>query len=1419
MTESPHDKPPSLGPMTEQNQKGKSVAKRLAKTAGKQLKSIAELSPEQRDLLLKRLKLAGQKVRNDSSKLVRRERNEGYQVPLSFAQERMWFLERRATSQRTRNNTGGLILEGSLSIDALSDALNEIVRRHETLRATFDSADGRPVQTIHPPSSLPIRIIDLSSFTPERREYECKEEYTKEISRGFRLNCDRLVRATLIKLEPRTHLLILAIHHIASDGWSIGIVLSEFAKFYAGFSCSTQTNLDDLHIRYGDFAAWQRERTEDGTFDQQLSYWRKQLNEPPPIAMLSIDMAVASTSAKSIEYEGSTCSVILSSEQRNALDAFSRGQETTPYVTLLSVFLVLLSRCTGREDLIVGTPVSGRSRIETESLVGLFLNTLALRVRLSSSISIREAVMLVRKTVLSGLENGEVPFARLVQELAPERNASSHPFFEIVFNYPPRQTRFLELPDLRLSFVEPPVHSAEFSLEMIVNEWDDSLELEILYPKHLYSRSLMACFLEKFLAVLEQAVKDPEITIDSLDLVTPSCRSLVPDPTLILAEPVQETVTHSISHWAARCPGQSALRQGDVNVSYGWLWLQIDLLAQNLRASGLKAGDVVAIHGSRSLGIVVAMAGTLEAKGVLLTLSQDLPEQRQRHMVEESSARFLLFVGRLKPKPDWITEFNHLSVIEVDMMGAPISKLVETTERTSPEANQSFPIGREPAYVFFTSGSTGKPKAITGTHAGLSHFLNWQRQTFDIGAGDRAAQLTGLSFDVVLRDIFLPLTSGATLVLPEDKDLTTGDQTLRWLEREAITVVHTVPTVVEMWLLKPPADLTLDGLRMFIAGEPLTSRLVGRWREAYPKCGPIVNLYGPTETTLAKCFYIVPQVPLEGIQPLGIPLPQTQALVLTSKRNLCGVGEPGEIAIRTPFRSLGYLNEPEEQTQKFIRNPFLDEPDEIIYLTGDRGLIAGDGGLCFLGRLDHQLKIRGVRVEPTEVSAMLSKCPDVAACAVVPRENETDELILVAYVVLVEGIKHDLGRLQEFLRQRLPAQMLPTAYVFMDRLPLTANQKLDRDRLPVPTSIRPTLSKKYLAPRDADELQIVQIWEELLDVRPIGINDNFFDLGGHSLLALHLLARIEQRLGLAIPVESLFERPTIQRLVLATRRKQMQPPSLMVKLWAAEHQSKLFLIHSGGGLLWNYIPLVRHLNSRLPVYGLQAQGLDGICPPHDDLKQMAIDYLQLVRQVQPEGPYLFIGHSFGGIIAYEMARQLHIAGQETRLLAMIDSSLISPSDQREPEQSEQLKDASMLFDMVRTLEKSMGKELEVTLQELTERATEDQIKRVFNVLSESNALPFISGEEAIRHLLTVSKRHTIARRKYQPQKSPVPITLFRARKDSSLPYTDDSLGWRLISSTTVNVTWVAGDHVTMMSEPFVKELASELRARINSMIA
>ncbi len=1384
----------------------KQQVKAKGKSEGKQLKQlIKDLSPEQRDALLKRLT-----SKDKSQQLAARA--EGAEVPLSFAQEREWF-RYRMFPDVAHNIAGALRLDGTLSVEALSATLDEIVRRHETLRASFREVEGTPAQTIRAASAVAIDVIETS-------EPEWQKLYVAEMARPFDLSNDLLLRATLLRLGAQSHILLLTLHHIAADGWSIGVVMRELAELYSAHVEGRSGAIAPLNIQYGDFAIWQRQRAYDG------SYWRTQLENLPPVLELTPDRVLHSaTETSERDHEAAMCMSRIEGALRRELEELSRTEDTTLFVTLLTAFLVLMMRATGREDLVVGSPVSGRSRVETEGLVGLFLNTLALRTKLSPQLTFREAMALVRKTVLDGLAHADVPVERIVQDLGIQRTNHVHPLYETIFNFTPAAPRHMNLPGLHVRLEDAPALIEEFSTQLFITELGGDLELDLRYRKQRYSDERMACFVEQYQSILQQVVADANQRIGTLDLATPRSRTHLADPTITLDKRAQPSVPESIATWIARTPDAPALSQGNVTLTYAELGACIDALTRELQAQGLQQGDVVAVRGKRGIDVIAAMCATLKSGGVLLTLSTDLPEQRHRVMLDEANARFLIE-----------RENGGLCVVTAALGRQHV---IERERETTAVESSSRPVGEDSlgdsatgrladpnaAYVFFTSGSTGKPKGVLGTHEGLSHWLAWQRETFNVGPGDRCGQLTGLSFDVVLRDVFLALTSGATLVLPTERDLESAEATLRWLDRERITLTHSVPAVAETWLLAHSAchperrardlgdgrhdarvdaphahpgpslgarddSITLAHLKhIFFAGEPLTASLVFRWREAFPHCGAIVNIYGPTETTLAKCFYRVPDTPRAGVQPLGNAIPQAQVLVLTPERALCGVGEPGEIAIRTPFRSLGYINAADENKKRFVRNPFRDDANDLLYLTGDRGVIGGDGVLEFRGRVDHQVKIRGVRVEPMEVTVTLQSAPGVASCAVIARDDGDDGPALVAYVVLQPGANESVGALQEFVAQRLPAAMVPSAFVFLGSLPLTANQKLDRDRLPAPEKARPNLESRYVAPRDAIELQLVEIWEELLDVRPIGIADRFFEVGGHSLLALRLLVEVEQRLGTKVPLPALFEEPTIAHLA-SVLRKNMDEWPLLVALRAGAHARKLFLVHPGGGILWNYVHLVRHLPAGVAVYGLQARGLDGKSAPQQDMERLAAEYVAEVRRVQPHGPYLLAGHSLGGTIAFEMARQLEASGDTVELLAMFDSAL--------PRERSATDDARSLADMARTIERFVGKDLGVTYETLSTLTSDEQVEYVANAIGQDFAMT--------RNLLHVSKAHIEASRAYRARTSPVPITLIRAQDTHRTD--DDTLGWGSLSP--VRLLWSPGDHVTMMSEPNVKSLANTL---------
>ncbi len=1092
---------------------------------------LASLSPAKRALLLELLRAGDEEEGKVGGRPEPQPRGAGLTYPLSFAQRRLWFLAQLEPGSPFYGVPTILRLGGRLDVTALQRGLQAIVERHEALRTTFRSTDDGPVQVIAPPPSLSLETIDLREFPPAEREKEALRLVAEVARRPFDLERGPMLRADLFKLDEEDYVLLLGLHHIVADGWSAGILSREILSLYDGFAHGRTTSLPPLPVQYVDFAVWQRRWLEGKVLEDQLAFWKEALGGELPVMRLPTDYPRPAAA----DYRGQAQTLFLPRPLAAELGSLARREGATLFMVLLAAFAILLGRLTGQEDMVIGSPIANRNQAEVEGVVGFFINTLALRVDLSGQPSYSELLRRVRDMALGAFAHQDLPFEKLVEVLQPERDLNRTPMFSVLFNVINTPPRTMEVPGLRIERLEEAEPEARFDLTFYAEEQGDELRLRLLYQKALFSSRRAACLMDQFERLLEQAVTAPERSIASYSLVTPASRPVLPDPAQPLPASPYPTAPDLFREAANRAPGAIALTWQGRSSTYAELGRSSVELARVLRGRGL-AGEVVAVSGHRCPGLVTALLAVLEGGAVLLTLDRRLPEERQRLMLREGRARGLLYVGPWRPEDEWLRREDpglDVETVDEEAGGAGLTpgaakpaaaKLAASSAGDAPVA-----LPADPAYIFFTSGTTGAPRGVLGSHKGLGHFLSWQDQAFGVGPGDRAAQLTGLSFDVVLRDILLPLASGATLCLPPDGQELDPYGLVEWLNREGVTLLHTVPTLAQAWLANLPPGVSAPSVRYaFFAGEPLTAELVSRFRDVFPGA-EVVNLYGPTETTLAKCFYRVPQDPPAGVQPLGRPLPETQALVLTPNGLLSGIGEPGEIVIRTPFRSLGYVNEG-EGAGCFRPNPFTGAAEDLVYHTGDLGRYGLDGSLEILGRLDDQVKIRGVRVEPGEIAASLTQHPAVKAAVVVTRPDESGHLSLLAYVVAPSLGRDGTAEIRSYLRRRLPAALVPSTFVFLEALPLTCNGKVDRVALPPPDPAEVGAEEgSYVAPRTPLQALLAGIWAEALGLERVGLDDNFFGLGGDSILSVRVVARVNQA-GLGLAPRHIFEHQTVAEL-------------------------------------------------------------------------------------------------------------------------------------------------------------------------------------------------------------------------------------------------------------------------------------------------
>ena len=1176
-------------------------------------------------------------------------------IPLSLTQQRLWFLDQLEPESSAYNIPLALEVKGVLSINTLERAIAEIVRRHETLRTNFETVEDTPAQIIHANREIPLKVVDLRSLSESERNTQLQRLMETEINRSFDLSQQALLRTTLFELTPETQVLLVIMHHIVSDAWSLEIFTRELSAIYTGIVNGQSSPLSELSIQYADFTHWQREYLQGEIYQTQLNYWQQQLAGLPPLLELPLDKPRPAIQT----FDGGIERINLSPELTAKLQTISKECGATLFMTLLAAFATLLSRYSNSQDIAIGSPIANRNRSELESLIGFFINTLVLRTNLEGEPSFEELLQRVRQTTLDAYTHQNLPFEKLVEELNPERSLSYNPLFQVFFNMLNVEETQLELPGLKTESISIVQNlTSKFDLTLYAEEKKEGIQLQLVYKTELFTSERMVLLLDQFHHLLSQIVATPDQPISSYSLVTPSSISLLPDPSEVLPEPEYELVTTTFSFWANRTREQAAICQGNSTWNYGDLYQTAQTLAKVLLAHEIEKGDVVAVSGTRSFGFIASMLGVFFSGGVLLNIDPKLPQHRQQIMLQEAQAKYILYVGS-QPSDEKFPDDKGIWDSLVNIYVEP-----KTGEAINPQKDSSLIThlpeiaADDAAYIFFTSGTTGVPKGVLGCHKGLSHFLAWQRQTFAISPQDRIGQLIAPSFDVVLRDIFLPLTSGATLCLPQEENILEPTQILSWLEREQISAFHTVPGLAQSWLTNVPAGVFLCNLRwLFFAGEPLKGTLIQQWREAFPQAGEIVNLYGPTETTLAKCCYRVPNKISSGVQLVGFPLPETQALVLGINNQLCGIGEKGEIVIRTPFRTLGYINSSNENLSRFVKNPFGHDQQDLLYYTGDLGRYHPDGSLEILGRLDHQVKIRGVRIEPKEIEAVLSQHPDLLQNIVIVREDVPGDKKLVAYVVASTETTPTNGEIRQFLRQQLPEYMIPSVFVFLDTIPLTPNGKVNRRALPVPDNTRQESSSTFVAPQDQLESHLTEIWSQVLGIQPIGVRDNFFDLGGNSLKAVTLFAQIEKQFGKKLPIATLFQSGTVAEIAQIIRSKEwLAFWSSLVPIQPTGSKPPLFYIHPGGGNLLVYRDLAIALGSDQPVYGLQPRGLDGKYAPFNRIEDMAAHYFAQIRKLQPHGPYFLAGLSSGGATAWEIAQLLQAQGQKVALLALFDSS-------------------------------------------------------------------------------------------------------------------------------------------------------------------
>ncbi len=1047
------------------------------------------------------------------------------ELPLSFAQERLWFLHQMEPQSSAYHLFYGIRLHGLLDVPALEQTLEEIVRRHEILRTTFATVAGRPIQRVAASSSVLLAVTDLSAFEKDEQATEVERVMQEAARKPFDLVTGPLLRAGLVRLSEDEHVLLFTLHHIVSDGWSTTVLVREVAALYEAFCAGHASPLPNLTIQYGDYALWQRHWLQGDVLESHLSYWQQTLKGAPPLLELPTDRPRPMVQT----FNGDAIPYALSKDLSEALSGLSRREGATLYMTLLAAFQLLMSRYTGRTDIVVGGDTANRARIETEDLIGFFVNMLVLRTNVDGDLTFNQLLRRVREVALSAYAHQELPFEKLVEELQVKRELSHNPLFQVMFTLQPN-TRNLELSNVQLEAMSVRGRPAKFDLTLALRETSGGLIGLFEYNTDLFNKETIERLAGHFETLLQSIVAGPHQKVSALSILGDAECRLLDDWSLGQSAvlPV-ESMPELFEAQVSRTPDAVAVLDENNSLTYEELNKRANQLAHLLQSWGVGPDVLVALCIDRTVEMVIAILGVLKAGGAYLPLAPDDPLERLSVILGEANTPVVLTSSILADKLP--AQFAQVFCFDTDW------DLV-TAESDDNLARAAAP--ENLAYVIYTSGSTGKPKGVMVTHRGLVNYLSWCSDAYNVADGRGSLVHSPLTFDLTVTGLLSPLCVGRSITLVRDEGVSAGfAESLRHLGDYSLVKITPAHLTLLEYSISDRAVTEWPRL-LVVGGEALTSEALTFWQQHSPETR-IVNEYGPTETVVGCCVHEVTAADVadEGRRvPIGRPIANTHLHVLDANLQPAPIGVSGELYIGGFGLARGYLNAPELTAERFIPDPFSATPGGRLYRTGDLARYLTDGNLDFIGRQDNQVKLRGYRIELGEIESALANHHVVREAVVILREDSPGKKQLVAYVV-AEDPSLQAGELRRHLSERLPEYMVPSSFIVLDALPQTPNGKIDRQSLPAPVEDHTT--EFFIAPRTPVEELLAGIWVELLGIEQIGVTDNFFDAGGHSLMAVQLLSRLRSIFQLELPLTLVFEAPTIAELAKALIKYEVTP--------------------------------------------------------------------------------------------------------------------------------------------------------------------------------------------------------------------------------------------------------------------------------------